>query len=106
MRLGATSITVTGMDSPSAVKTRVIPLLRPIIPIVIFLTSWCTGLSPAMAAHFRALHLPRASPEISLAQMLLKAELTETNLNLDTGRQIQLHQGVYSFLGWLYNIHH
>src|SRR5690625_1938652 len=35
MRLGPTSITVTGMESPSSVNTRVIPRLRPISPILI-----------------------------------------------------------------------
>ena len=34
---GSASITVTGTDVPASVKTRVIPTLRPIIPIAIAL---------------------------------------------------------------------
>src|SRR5215469_2664453 len=36
MRLGSTWMTVTGMDTPSSEKTRVMPHLRPITPILIF----------------------------------------------------------------------
>src|ERR1051325_3652704 len=40
MRLGSTWITVTGMDAPSSAKTRVMPHLRPITPILISLSSF------------------------------------------------------------------
>src|SRR5580698_1770800 len=39
MRLGSTWMTVTGMDAPSSAKTRVMPHLRPITPILISLSS-------------------------------------------------------------------
>jgi hypothetical protein len=38
-RFGSTSTTVTGTDTPSSVKTRVMPHLRPITPIAIVITS-------------------------------------------------------------------
>src|ERR1700756_3233295 len=40
MRLDSTWITVTGMDAPSSAKTRVMPHLRPITPILISLSSF------------------------------------------------------------------
>jgi hypothetical protein len=38
--LDSTWITVTGMDAPSSAKTRVMPHLRPITPILISLSSF------------------------------------------------------------------
>src|SRR5690606_35336493 len=45
------------------------------------------------------------APRFLLARLSRQAELTETNLNFNTSRQIELHQGVHSFLGRLNNIH-
>ena len=55
-----------GIDAPSSVKTRVIPDLRPTNPIVILLTSQCTGLytlygRPSYSnGRYTPGHLPRA----------------------------------------------
>src|SRR5690625_1645974 len=98
MRLGSTSITVTGIDWPSSTKIRVMPHLRPTIPIFIDLSP-CTGLLPAMAAHSRALH----TPGVGQARLFSWAS-TQADLNLYTRRQVQLHQCVNRLLGRLNDV--
>src|SRR5689334_20967574 len=76
MRLGVHSMTVTGIESPVSVNTRVMPTLRPIIPIVMVLSSYFSG--PGSI---------------------------DADLNFDAGRQVELGQGVHSLLGRVDDLH-
>src|SRR5690606_15533404 len=101
MRFGSTSITETGMETPSSVNMRVIPLLRPTIPIVILLTSIVYG---AFTRYGRPFQSVTHSCHPMRQELNIYYLLTKTNLNLNTRSQIQLHQRIYRFFSWLNNI--
>src|SRR5690606_19202009 len=101
MRLGSTSITETGMETPSSVNMRVIPLLRPTIPIVILLTSIVYGAFTRYGRPFQSVTHSRHPMRRELNIYYL---LTKTNLNFNARSQIQLHQGINSLFSRFNNI--
>src|SRR6266571_1273739 len=86
-RLSATSSTVTGSESPSSVKTRVMPTLRPTNPKVIFLP------------FFQRCRLLWVGGQIVLPLLL------QLDLYIDSGGQIELHQRVHRLVGGVDDVH-
>src|SRR4051812_45471940 len=83
MRLSETSSTVTGSESPSSVKMRVMPTLRPTSPKVIFL--------PFQTK-------PRAGCVAGFVFLQL-------DLDVDAGREVELHQRVHGLVGRIDDVH-
>src|SRR5690606_11518071 len=97
MRLGSTSITVTGIETPSSVKTRVMPHLRPTIPTLIFKPHGVRGFYPLWPPISERYTPPNG------AQALLQRS-AQTDLNINASCQIQLHQCVDGFFRRLHDI--
>src|SRR5258708_20142449 len=80
-RLSEASSTVTGRESPSSVKTRVMPTLRPTNPKVISYPSFKGADCYGSAAKF------------------LRLPFLQLDLDIDSGRQVELHQRVHRLVG-------
>src|SRR6186713_1291078 len=76
MRFGVASMRVTGTETPSAVKTRVMPHLRPTNPMLM-----ARALFP----------IPRS---------------VELDLHVDTGREVELHQRVHGLVVRIDDVEH
>src|SRR5258708_32484760 len=87
-RLSETSSTVTGSESPSSVKTRVMPTLRPTNPKVISYPSFKGADCYGSAAKF------------------LRLPFLQLDLDIDSGRQVELHQRVHRLVGGVADVHH
>src|SRR5690554_5667638 len=81
MRLGSTSITVTGRACPSSVKIRVIPALRPTTPIAMFHLLSVRGSHPLW---------PMTVTHTNTGMVLAEADL-----NVYTCCQVQFHQSIH-----------
>src|SRR5258708_8670930 len=86
-RLSETSSTVTGSESRSSVKTRVMPNLRPTNPKVISYPSFKGADCYGSAAKF------------------LRLPFLQLDLDIDSGRQVELHQRVHRLVGGVDDVH-
>src|SRR5690554_2727581 len=90
MRLGSTSITVTGRACPSSVKIRVIPALRPTTPIAMFHLLSVRGSHPLW---------PMTVTHTNTGMVLAEADL-----NVYTCCQVQFHQSIHCLFRWLNDV--
>src|SRR4030095_12410175 len=101
MRLSETSSTVTGSVTPSSVKMRVMPTLRPTKPIVMRSSfRWPPGFPGGRRLQLASTGLiPRTSTSAPPCSLLT------LDLHVDASRQIQLHKSVDGLVRRVDDVH-